>query len=107
MSASLGDSNASRPSQLTSLPTHLGYLRHSHPLRIEVERQITISAVNRLGRRLRERGVSPADQDLLELLLVDSFQGLTAVSEALRADLPDVSFTPRLKTVGTIVDKLR
>ena len=73
---------------------------------IDVDRRISRSRLNRLGQRIRRQGLTAKDGELLELLLSDAFDGLTAVSDVLRAEMPDVSFTPRLKTIGTIVDKL-
>jgi len=71
-----------------------------------MNRRITIAATNSLGRRIRHRGLDEADRALLELVLADSFDALTEVSDVIRRELPDVTFTPRLKTVGTLVDKL-
>lgn len=71
-----------------------------------IQRRISRSSTNALGRRIRHDGLGEADRERLELLLADAFDGLTVVSNTLRRELPDVRFTPRLKTVGTIIDKI-
>jgi ppGpp synthetase/RelA/SpoT-type nucleotidyltranferase len=68
---------------------------------------VSISAVNRLGRRIRTNGLTPDDQAILELVLLDAFAALSEVTAVIKAEVPMVAITPRLKTIGTIVDKLR
>jgi hypothetical protein len=69
---------------------------------------LTISQVNRLGRRLRaSRSLSSSDLDLLQRLRQDHFATLVTVQGILREQLPHLSMTARLKTVQTIVDKLK
>lgn len=69
-------------------------------------RLISIAATNRVGRRIRHDGLTPANREALELVLQDAFNALNDVSVILRRDVSDVAFTPRLKTLGTIVEKL-
>lgn len=66
-----------------------------------------MSQANRLGHRLRHSGLAdPADRGRLEGLLEDCFAVLVDAQSVMQAELPDISFTPRLKTVDTILDKL-
>jgi ppGpp synthetase/RelA/SpoT-type nucleotidyltranferase len=69
---------------------------------------LTISQVNRLGRRLRHSaGISEADLELLQRLRAEHFDYLTQAQEALRRDISGIRPTSRLKTIQTIIDKLR
>jgi hypothetical protein len=69
---------------------------------------LTISQINRLGRRLREsERVSERDLADLQSLRADHFDMLVEVQQLLRDELPGSSPTSRLKTIQTIVDKLK
>lgn len=71
-------------------------------------RTLTASQINRLGRRLRHaEGVSEEDLELLQRLRRDHFDLLAQVQHVLRSRLSSVSPTTRLKTVQTIVEKLK
>ena len=69
-------------------------------------RRLSIAQMNALGHRLRAEGLTDECRQPLELALADALDELSEVSEILRRDLPRVTFTPRLKTMGTILDKL-
>lgn len=69
---------------------------------------MTVSSINRLGRRIRHSElVSPDDLEALQRLLAEYFETLVECQERVGSALPRVVVTPRLKTVGTIVDKLK
>ncbi len=68
---------------------------------------LTTSQINRLGRRIRKSGViALSDLDLLQDLRAIHAEAMVEVQERLSMEL-GVRPTSRLKTVGTIVDKLR
>lgn len=71
------------------------------------ERRINITQTNNLGHRLRHEGITPDDRERFEWLLSDCFGVLLEVQADLRKAMPAIAFTPRLKTVDTIIDKLR
>jgi uncharacterized protein YgfB (UPF0149 family) len=77
------------------------------PCSMGSNRKISISATNRLGRSIRTDGLTQANRERLELVLEDAFASLMEVSVALQSGIPTVAFTPRLKTVGTIAEKLQ
>jgi hypothetical protein len=67
---------------------------------------LTIAAINRLGRRIRDADdLSSADIKMLQRLGADHLSMLTEVQDALRP--LRVSATGRVKTIQTIVDKLK
>jgi ppGpp synthetase/RelA/SpoT-type nucleotidyltranferase len=71
--------------------------------------ELSRSQVDKLGRRLRRAGpnnVSDEDRDLLEALLGSYAPILSAVHERLTKAL-GLPVTPRLKTTGTLVEKLQ
>jgi Region found in RelA / SpoT proteins len=69
---------------------------------------LTISQVNRLGRRLRaSSSLSSSDLELLQRLREHYFATLMTVQGILGEQMPQVPMTARLKTVQTIVDKLK
>jgi ppGpp synthetase/RelA/SpoT-type nucleotidyltranferase len=69
---------------------------------------LTISQVNRLGRRIRDTDpMAEADLRLLQQLLHDHASVLASVQRDLIDLVGGVTPTSRLKTVATIVDKLR
>lgn len=75
---------------------------------MERSRSLTISEVNRLGHRLRATSrVSSDDLALLQRLLINHTALLQAVEAAIRSNVRGASPTGRLKTIGTIVDKLK
>jgi ppGpp synthetase/RelA/SpoT-type nucleotidyltranferase len=68
---------------------------------------LTISQINRLGRRIRRSDViAEADLDLLQALRSMHAEAMAQVQLDLSEDL-GARPTSRLKTVGTIVDKLK
>ncbi len=72
------------------------------------DRRLSAAAIDRLGKRLRHVDVvTPQDLALLQQLRQEHFSVLTAVQSEIYERLPDVVQTSRLKTVQTIVDKLR
>jgi ppGpp synthetase/RelA/SpoT-type nucleotidyltranferase len=74
---------------------------------VSEEGRLTTSQINRLGARLRHSAeVSEDDLDLLQDLRSMHAEALVKVQEVLAREL-GVRPTSRLKTVGTIVDKLR
>ncbi|MGD0409121.1 MAG: RelA/SpoT domain-containing protein [Candidatus Limnocylindrales bacterium] len=70
--------------------------------------RLTVSAINRLGTRIRMSDVlSPGDLNLLQRLREEHFDLLDSVQADIQSRLPAVDQTSRLKTVQTIVDKVR
>lgn len=72
-------------------------------------RDLSRSQINRLGRRLRRAGVdgvSDEDRDMLERLLASHGPALATVQERLMQEL-GVRVTSRIKTTGTLVEKLQ
>ena len=63
--------------------------------------------INRLGDRLRESDISSSDLELLQRVRAEHFALLVDVQSEIQERLPDVVQTSRLKTVQTIVEKLR
>ena len=69
---------------------------------------LTISQVDRLGKRLRASEIiSPSDLELLQRYQIEHLDALFEVNEVLDRVLPDIAHTVRLKSVGTLHDKLR
>lgn len=69
---------------------------------------LSTSEVDRLGRRLRHvTAISDDDLTLLQRHLFNHSALLEAVESAIRAEVRGVTPHGRLKTVGTIVDKLK
>lgn len=70
-------------------------------------RSLSTNQIDRLGARLRIVGmIAPADRDLLERLRADHFHA-TAEAQRLLIEQLGLETTSRVKTVETIVDKLR
>jgi ppGpp synthetase/RelA/SpoT-type nucleotidyltranferase len=68
---------------------------------------LTTSQINRLGRRIRHGDlIEPEDLDLLQDLRAMNAEAMVEVQEALHREL-EVRPTSRLKTVGTILDKVK
>ena len=68
---------------------------------------LTTSQINRLGRRIRHAAVlDSGDLDLLQSLRSMNAEAMIEVQESLHREL-EVRPTSRLKTVGTIVDKVK
>jgi ppGpp synthetase/RelA/SpoT-type nucleotidyltranferase len=71
-------------------------------------RPLTKSQVDRLGERLRgSETISAEDLEVLQRLQAVHADALRAVQERIEAILPGISQTGRVKTVGTLHDKLR
>jgi ppGpp synthetase/RelA/SpoT-type nucleotidyltranferase len=71
-------------------------------------RRVSTRATHALGTRLRApTAISGADIELLQGVLEDAFDALLPVRAELRERMPDIEFTDRVKTVGTLLDKLR
>jgi ppGpp synthetase/RelA/SpoT-type nucleotidyltranferase len=71
--------------------------------------ELSRSQIDKLGRRLRRAGpnnLSDEDRDLLEVLLASYAPVLSAVHEQLTKAV-GLPVTPRLKTTGTLVEKLQ
>jgi ppGpp synthetase/RelA/SpoT-type nucleotidyltranferase len=70
--------------------------------------RLTVSAINRLSTRIRKSDVlSTGDLDLLQRLREEHFDLLDGVQADIQSRLSAVDQTSRLKTVQTIVDKVR
>lgn len=69
--------------------------------------RLTTSQLKRLGRSLRHESLSEQELDLLQQFREEHFGLLERVQLAVRTAVPDARATSRLKTVQTIVDKLR
>jgi hypothetical protein len=70
--------------------------------------RLTVSAINRLCARIRKSdALSERDLDLLQRLREEHFDLLDAVQADIQSRLPSADQTSRLKTVQTIVDKVR
>jgi ppGpp synthetase/RelA/SpoT-type nucleotidyltranferase len=71
-------------------------------------RRLTVSEINRLGRRLKHGlTVSPEDLELLQVLRAEHFDLLMRTQESLLTGVTRIRPTSRLKTVQTIVEKLK
>jgi hypothetical protein len=69
---------------------------------------LTTSQVDRLGERLRSSAtITEVDLVLLQQYRAEHSEALRVVQETIDAELPGVSQTSRVKTVGTLHDKLR
>lgn len=69
---------------------------------------LTTSQIDRLGERLRASAtISEDDLDLLQQFRAEHSEALRIVQERIEPELPGASQTSRVKTVGTLHDKLR
>jgi len=69
--------------------------------------RLSVSAINRLGLRIRHNELTLDDLAMLQRLRQEHFALLADVQSEIQDRLPGVVQTSRLKTVQTIVDKLR